>query len=196
MIVRHVSGVMLYSEKDFADLPRLAVAVLRELGFDHASSVYRNSEESNHPLPPPDSLTMQGLPGFEFVDDNVPADELAMHYRAGEKLLIWLPHSPALVTPFAQAVEEVIPPDVRGSCCVFPEDFTIGRYYAYARDASGRKFFEAWPTFCCGFYPREDPLQPARYAEMIFRVPAMIEFKRRLEGVVGPLREFAYWPEE
>lgn len=214
MVTTILTGVVFYTKADLADPPAQARQVLALFGFNHAASIYLLTEAINQLLPPtpeeleavrqdalegdvpldPEALTMQGLPGFEFLGEKVPAGQIGRFWTPGGCLYISLPFSSGLVTPFAQAVDAAIPPEVRGHCSLWPESFEIGPQRAIAFDDRGRPVFTTDMSFAFGLHPRESPFRKRDYAAMVLQVPAVIDLKRRLETVVGPLEAFAHWP--
>jgi hypothetical protein len=128
------------------------------------------------------------------VSEKVPADDIGRLWIPGTCLDIYFPYSKDFGGPFAQAVEDAIPQSIRGACCMVPEAFKTGLHRWSTLDARGKVIFTADATFVFGFHPAERLRDPWAMAEMILRVPVMNDLKRKLETVVGPLNEFAYWP--
>jgi hypothetical protein len=92
-----------------------------------------------------------------------------------------------------QAIGEYVPESIAGEFSPSSPIIVVGWHDIFENAEHEEGHFFARAFFSFRLYGIKSPRDWNRYREMVFDVPKVVEVKRRLEDVVGPLEQCVYW---
>lgn len=199
-----------YSEGAVDDPAKVAQGVCRVFGVDHVMTIEQVLDPLAEP-PSPEPLIpissadlidldtikktcfMTSVPGYELLGRDVPVERLGDYLDRPGCFTLHMPPC-AIQTEISQGVQRGIPPEIAGRTAVWPCGLTIGARLMWSRNAEREIVFLARPTINIDFSTNSEwPMDLSNYEALVARVPEVQAFKRRLEEVCGPLKEYVNW---
>lgn len=198
-----------FTEREFSDPPTMIERILERFGHHKTVFVYRTigeerSWEASHEAIREEDIVASaddGTPIIVWDPEDVEIEDLGRRidvrdvpalYERGKCLVIGLSMDP-LGAVMAEALRAVIPPEIDGGFLPREPIIRIGYHdiFEYAEHDEGHIFGHAFFSFSLFSYstPRDWP----RYRKMVFGVPAVLDLRRQIEEIVGPLEQCVYW---